>query len=174
MSGKENYKSFQAQKKREIGLCLLKIVSHHGENQRYAVLLRVHLCAYTHVYTRREEEEKPPEAGGFSLAPLQNVGGLLYFCLGGKEANGPGWEGGGGCTDAQEAEAWRSFCIGSAALPKPPARAPSPSSAPGPNAYLRYGGFLTPPAVWQPAAVYCITGPLHKRILGKDQIINSE
>lgn len=132
MPGKENYKRFQTEKNSvEIGVCLLKITSHHWENHGFTALFRVYLCAYTHVYTRREEEEQPPEPGGFSLAPLQNVGGLLYFCLGGKEANGPYWESGGACLSREpqmlrKPKHWCSFCIGSAALRQPPEPDPAP------------------------------------------------
>lgn len=58
------------------------------------ILLGVYLYAHMCVYARREGEEDPhpPAPGGFSLALLQNVGGLLYFCLGGKEAKGLYWE----------------------------------------------------------------------------------
>jgi len=63
------------------------------KNTRYAALFRVHFCAYTRVYLGREGGEKHtraprPDPGGFSLAPLQNVGGLLYFRLVRKEAKG--------------------------------------------------------------------------------------
>lgn len=181
MSGRENYKRFQTKKNSvEIGPSLLKIISHHWEHHHYAALFRVYLCAYTHVYTRGEEEEKPPGPGGFSLAPLQNVGSSLYFCLGEKEANGPCWGGGGGCLSREpqmlrKPKHWHSFCIGSAALPGRPCP-PGPFPLPANPRRLSKVRPLprTPPPVWQPAAVYCITKQLHKRILRKDQIINSE
>lgn len=150
MSGKKNYKRFQTEKKqcRNWTVSSRNYIPPLRKSPLRCTLSNV-LCAYTHVYTRGEEEEKPPEPGGFSLASLQNVGGLLYFCPGGKEANGPVWEGGGGCLSREpqmlrKPKRWCSFCIGSAALPGrpcPPAPLPGPTT---PAAYLRYGGFLAP------------------------------
>lgn len=136
-SGKKNYKIFQTENpvKNNVGTgWSLSNLCTAVETTFFRVYLNVHMC----VYTRRESEEKPPDPGSFSLAPLQNIGGFLYFCPGGKEAKGLYWESCKACPSREpqmlrKPRRWCGLCIGSAVPPTPPLpqhKAPRPQPLP--------------------------------------------
>lgn len=131
MSDKENYKRFKTEKNSVEIVSSQNYIPPLRKSPLHWSLSSVFACTHTHTHTcvhkERGRRGTSPEPGGFSLAPLQNVGGLLYFCLGGKEANGPCWDKRWGlpvppAADAQEAEHGRSSRMGSAARPASPSR----------------------------------------------------
>lgn len=143
-SVKENYKIFQTENpvRNNVGIgCSLSNLCTAAETTFFRVYFNVHVC----VYTRREGEEKLPDPGSFSLAMLQNIGGFLYFCLGGKEAKGLYWESCEACPSHEpqmlrKPRHWCGLCIGSAVPPAPPLPQPT---APGPQTLL----LCQPPAL---------------------------
>lgn len=125
---------------------------------------------------RGKREKRNPPTQAVSVWPLlQNVGGLLYFRLGGKETKkGLYWESREGCPSREpqmlrKPRRWCGLCIGNSALPASPlapTRGPRPPGPPAPAAYLRYGRLpRSLPGVWQPAA-----RPLHNEAIAQEDL----